>query len=385
MKVAAQQCRRMVAIGNTYLDRVGWIRLPSSSSKDTLHATKKMKRREVILRQLGSTARPRVQDRDPANKYVHVFTKTHIHPDILTLITEGPNGLQFPDDVGSDMAARLRMDGCSFTAMDMIGLPSCKSHPAPNYPTKKVGEEISRLLATATPTNRPRTTHFFSPSSSSSGRSPSFASPICVSSCFSSPSSFASPFSSPLPAPRLPQRICDATRPSIAQTKALREAAAAPFMDELTRLQEEFANLKLEKKLGEAQAEEREAKADKLWAADLLEHAEDVQRMAADNATLRATISQVSECKLEGASLFNLTDDGWHAVSPKAASHLLGFHTWYDLLDMMWAMWSKVLRPLFDGPEDARDATMTEFEKCLITKMRFRLGFCTATLGLMWG
>ena len=78
-----------MALDDAHLDRVGWIRLPGYSTKDTPKVTIKREKREVILWQLGVTPRARV--RDHPDNYLHVFAKTHVHPDILVLSTDGPN------------------------------------------------------------------------------------------------------------------------------------------------------------------------------------------------------------------------------------------------------------------------------------------------------
>jgi hypothetical protein len=110
-------------------------------------------------------------------------------------------------------------------------------------------------------------------------------------------------------------------------------------------LQEEIDALRLEKTLSETQVEKRlEEEADEAWAEQMSDHADEVKRMGAELVSLRATRGHVSECKLEGVSRFNLTDDGWHEANRNAASHLFGFHTWYEMLDMLWAMWPQVGR-----------------------------------------
>jgi hypothetical protein len=78
-----------------------------------------------------------------------------------------------------------------------------------------------------------------------------------------------------------------------------------------------------------------------------------------------------------------LLSDSWHKQNPEAATHLFGFRSWGETKRYIWALWPTVTVP----GEDERDkrVPLSEFEQCLITKMRFRRAFKQHTLGLIWG
>lgn len=69
------------------------------------------------------------------------------------------------------------------------------------------------------------------------------------------------------------------------------------------------------------------------------------------------------------------------------ASHLFGFKTWGETKAFLRVLWTDLVPPGFDVPQDAqhRDILITEFEKCLITKMRFHRAMSIKTLACIWG
>ncbi len=77
----------------------------------------------------------------------------------------------------------------------------------------------------------------------------------------------------------------------------------------------------------------------------------------------------------------NLTSATWHAENPKAANHLFGFSSWTEAKNYIWAFWPD----MDQRPARSNESDMTDFEKCLITKMRFRRGYEEDTLAFIWG
>jgi len=59
----------------------------------------------------------------------------------------------------------------------------------------------------------------------------------------------------------------------------------------------------------------------------------------------------------------------WHEKHPDAATHLFGFKTWTETKLYIWALF------LIEPPVSSRTVSdMSDFEKCLITKMRIHRG-----------
>jgi hypothetical protein len=80
----------------------------------------------------------------------------------------------------------------------------------------------------------------------------------------------------------------------------------------------------------------------------------------------------------------NLIDDVWHEKNPTAAKILFGFEDWSETkVYITEAFWPEMEIPCASAVQ--RHAPMTEFEKCLITKMRFQKRFDESILGYMWG
>jgi hypothetical protein len=82
-----------------------------------------------------------------------------------------------------------------------------------------------------------------------------------------------------------------------------------------------------------------------------------------------------------GLSRLNLTSDQWHGLNPGAAKLLFGFKDWHETRMYCWAFWPE----MDQRPVDDTSCHITEFEKCLITKMRFRRRFEEGFLALIWG
>jgi hypothetical protein len=116
----------------------------------------------------------------------------------------------------------------------------------------------------------------------------------------------------------------------------------------------------------------------------LLEHRDEVNALEEKHAILERDIHYLRECKLGGPSRYNLSDDYWHAAHPGAALHLFGFRSWQETQCYVSVFWPDLARPALGCVEQARGLQITEFEMCLISKMRIRLNFCTETHAVMW-
>ena len=83
-----------------------------------------------------------------------------------------------------------------------------------------------------------------------------------------------------------------------------------------------------------------------------------------------------------GLTRYNLTNPEWHASHPSAAKHLFGFATWHETVMHVWALW-----PHLEPPTTlcSPSSPITPFEKCLLTKVRFRRALPHALLSFMFG
>ena len=78
----------------------------------------------------------------------------------------------------------------------------------------------------------------------------------------------------------------------------------------------------------------------------------------------------------------NICSDEWHKEHEHAASHLFGFGSWRETKNYMWAFWPELVPPTQNELECGH--AVSEYEMCLMTKMRFRRAFKMETLALMW-
>jgi len=79
-----------------------------------------------------------------------------------------------------------------------------------------------------------------------------------------------------------------------------------------------------------------------------------------------------------------ITRDEWHESHPDAAKHLFGFSTWEETKGYLWVLWPDMELPAPDAGL-ARSSNMTEYEQCLITKMRMHQALTMLNLALIWG
>lgn len=85
----------------------------------------------------------------------------------------------------------------------------------------------------------------------------------------------------------------------------------------------------------------------------------------------------------------NITSDDWHDKHPEQANHLFGFRNWKETKAYVWSMFPEIMksREVPKGVEKAihqQDNDVSEFEKCLLAKMRIHRGYPEKTLGAMY-
>lgn len=82
-----------------------------------------------------------------------------------------------------------------------------------------------------------------------------------------------------------------------------------------------------------------------------------------------------------GLSRMTITSSEWHANNPRAAKHLFGFDSWHETRHYIWAFWPN----LDQRPVRSASSDITEFEKCLIARIRIRRRYEEGSLALIWG
>jgi hypothetical protein len=86
----------------------------------------------------------------------------------------------------------------------------------------------------------------------------------------------------------------------------------------------------------------------------------------------------------------NLISDEWHGKYPDLASHLFGFRNWTETKAYIWSLFphimeSKQVPKGVDFRSHSKDRNVSEFEKCILAKMRIHRGYPEKTLGGMFG
>ena len=112
----------------------------------------------------------------------------------------------------------------------------------------------------------------------------------------------------------------------------------------------------------------------------------DVIELKADVLLLQKRNADLVGRFREGVTRFNLCCPQWHVDNPEAARHLFGFRDWGEALGYLWALWPE-LQPTIrrEAKGFSPSEPITEFEKCLITKMRIHRAFKIEDLALFWG
>jgi hypothetical protein len=96
-------------------------------------------------------------------------------------------------------------------------------------------------------------------------------------------------------------------------------------------------------------------------------------------------LSAVNEAEMRkhrsaGLSRWSITDDDWHAGNPKAAKDMFGFDSWEETKHYIDALF-QLVAPGYQTESTKKKQKgpgcdkMTEFEKCLLTKMLFNRAY----------
>ena len=341
---------RFGAVGES--SRAGWCNLPSKPKtldstgqrKLTPQARKqrdlKARRRALILKHLGITESSVQKIKRPR------FSRVHIHPDVLLLSSSHNGGLKLPDEVPIKIASAIAQAGFSYTNNDRLD-PSDRGSPflsVPNYTTAAAEAEIKTLedaTVTAGSSKKRR--------QGSSLGSPKSASPgVGLTPSTRQGGGDVQPSSHSKrerEARRLIQSNPDAAAKKMAALEDQKENAESMVQHLLEQLTKERA-----------------------------EHEAAKKRYAAmDKETAMIQL----ELEMAGLSRATITNPEWHKANKAAASHLFGFQTWEHTVNYLLMNFEELENPrkspaVVDGC--FRNHPMTDFEKCLLTKMRIHRG-----------
>lgn len=87
-----------------------------------------------------------------------------------------------------------------------------------------------------------------------------------------------------------------------------------------------------------------------------------------------------------GISRMAILSDAWHKENPEAANHFFGFKTWANCKRTIFEKFK--LRPQeirFRMGLELRLSPISDFERCLMDRMRSHRGLHSETIGYIWG
>jgi hypothetical protein len=271
----------------------------------------------------------------------------HYHPQVLAAI-KGSKQLT-SKVVPLHVKSEVQSSGSQYTAPDMIeqGRPSSGYFAVPNYTTEQIRAEISRRAPAA-----------LTPPPTASGV-PSISPEI----------------SSPAPvADRAPRAGAEREQPpntphaSQKQQQVIPRRAAPSERTERAAIQ---SNSAAAATLNTQLREQNEALVAQLAARD----SRIAQLEKAASASSAAAVSAAAlelELAVGGLTRASLTSPDWHRLHPTAANHLFGFPGDFAVaVAYIWALF-EVSPSANLKRKSRRKENMTDFEKCLITKMHFR-------------
>ena len=319
----------------THPHLVGWIKLPTPEKGGKGRKTDLVK---LWCNHGTQWAKEKIRTRVKGKRYS--LAKIHWHPDVLAAgETDRLKRYHLPKRVSKELADVARKDGCSYFASDKIGDGSGDYYPVPNYPRDKVLSLVRALV--------------LRPDQEALVRVPE--QPVGKKQRMGNNSGSGGPARA---------RIADMT--------------GTPTSDRLRERMRKQA----EKKLSPAEA----AACTSSLEAELLDKDAELLQMRQQLAAmkLRAELAENTLHEVGGPDTDlrqALTSDDWHAKHPDKAKHHFGFRSWEETKAYLWVLWPWLKQPT----AEQRRGEMTDFEKCLITKMRFRRAAPLESLGTLWG
>jgi hypothetical protein len=83
-----------------------------------------------------------------------------------------------------------------------------------------------------------------------------------------------------------------------------------------------------------------------------------------------------------GLNRYNLTSKSFHAIHPDACRQLFGYES-FQIMNTMLGCWFPKLE-IEEVPKVGEDPSISEYEKCLITIMKFHRSLPSTILGMFW-
>lgn len=83
---------------------------------------------------------------------------------------------------------------------------------------------------------------------------------------------------------------------------------------------------------------------------------------------------------------YRFTDDGWHAQNTIFAKYWLGSSSWSEYKELVSCLWPNIEVPTQQWRERIyHDSELSEWEQCMVARMRLRKGSEYSCLSILWG
>lgn len=137
-------------------------------------------------------------------------------------------------------------------------------------------------------------------------------------------------------------------------------------------------------------------KIDKQWKAEARQKENALEELRKQNKLMADTIQAFDNIKISsstedaaagsgGLTRFNLLSPEWHLLNPKQCKDLFGFDDYSELSESVGCYWIMFDDPTTLAPAKSSKEKTTEYEKCLITLMRFHRRTTLEHLAGIWG
>jgi hypothetical protein len=135
-------------------------------------------------------------------------------------------------------------------------------------------------------------------------------------------------------------------------------------------------------------------KLDSKWKTEARQKDNELEQLRLQNKLLNDTITAFDDFKISspdttpscsGLTRFNLLSPEWHLQNPTQCKDLFGFTTYVELKGYVRCFWSMFNDPITMGPAKDSKEKMTDYEKCLVTLMRFHRRVTLTHLAGIWG
>ena len=336
--------------------RARWIRLPAlprgCAPEGIRHSQVELRQniRNVFLRNLGSMARETASQAKAGSKHrtgapnmsggEHYFASTHFHPSVHNLFHVLDKRDRLPGRVPKATVDRLP-SRCNFTKADKIDDDSGDYYPAPSYPHDMAMDELRQYQRLA----RRQTGLPFSTPPNKNKRQ------------------------------RAPLAVLDH---NVSPTTLDIRIAAANAREDPESTGAELAALHANTAVLLAQLEQQRKK--------IAEQYESIAALKELNVSAATNDFVDTTAPAGGLSRFNLLSPAWHARNQGAAKFYFGFKNWSETcVYITEILWPYLVIPSYDSPCAAASVPISEFERCLVSKMFMHRDMERQALAIIWG